>query len=273
MDNSFQSRQAEKRQGAEPAAKPTLRDTGVKTPTSESRQVGLLRPRDPRIGRAIKLLDVLTSGDEVLLEYLKEHGAEAIERVEAAREDMAEADTPEEAEDFRPDPMDELLAQMAVTAKVVEAPSDTWEAVPESSTQSLDLESLRASLVAECRNTISTLALPPAAAAPKSQNESLLNAGSLIGDSVRSSLGKLTTPPIPQLVLALCSITGCCIHSVKLVGGEIIHHYTYSELDTPALRLADRVLHQPQGPDYVEIYGESRLVAVDSFGFAKEYTA
>lgn len=271
MPNPFSVEQ-EKKRAAAPAAVSVPQEL-PQGKTNPQQGVGLLRPRNPRIGRAIQLLDVLTSGDDKLLGYLKEHGTQAVAAVEEAKADMAEAETPEEAEDFRPDPMDELVAQMAVTAKAVEALSDTWEAMLEQSKQSLDLESLRASLMDECRNIISTLALPPAVAASEYQSESLLNARSLIGDDMISNLGKLSAPPIPQLVLALCSIDGCCIHSVKLAGGEIIHHYTFSELNTPALLLANRILHQPQGPDYVEIHGNSRLVAVDSFGFAKEYTA
>lgn len=71
----------------------------------------LLKPRPKKMLRAIKMLDVLTAGDEQLYEYLKTQQAEAAKRVELAKEDMEMAETPEEAAEFAPDPMDELIAQ------------------------------------------------------------------------------------------------------------------------------------------------------------------
>lgn len=91
--------------------------------------------RSKKLIRAVKLLDVLTTGDEALRNYLAENQAKCAQAVELAQEDMAEAETPEEAEALRPDPIDELVAQPA--------PS-----------QPADLQALRDALLAQCRETI-----------------------------------------------------------------------------------------------------------------------
>lgn len=271
MSDPFQTRQAAKSASASHAA-PALRDT-ASAKSAQEEPAGLLRPRDPRIGRAIKLLDVLTSGDEALLAYLKEHGAQALQAVEDAKADMAEAETPEEAEDFRPDPMDELVAQMAVVAEVVEAPAPAGSSGGQSSadTSALDLQSLRDALMAECQSAITALALPQAN--PVAGNQDPIGELSLIDDDMLSGWRRLGTPPVPQLLLATCTIPGCCIHSVTPNGGDIIHHYEPSELNTPALRLADHLLHCSPEPDYVEVYGDSCVVAVDSRGMPTKHTA
>lgn len=92
--------------------------------------------RSKKLIRAVKLLDVLTTGDRALRDYLDEERAACAQAVELAREDMAEAETPEEAEELRPDPIDELVARSA--------PSK-----PE------DLQALRDALLALCREQIS----------------------------------------------------------------------------------------------------------------------
>jgi len=92
--------------------------------------------RSKKLIRAVKLLDVLTTDDRALLDYLDENREACAQAVELAREDMAEAETPEEAEELRPDPIDELIAQ--------NAPSG-----PE------DLQALRDALLAACREQIS----------------------------------------------------------------------------------------------------------------------
>lgn len=88
--------------------------------------------RSKKLIRAVKLLDVLTTGDQALLDYLRENQAKCAQAVELAREDMAEAETPEEAEELRPDPIDELVA----------------------GSPAMDLQTLRDMLLAQCRSNI-----------------------------------------------------------------------------------------------------------------------
>ena len=94
--------QTQSKQQSAATSRPVLRDTA---------EDKLLKPRPRKMIRAIKMLDVLTAGDEQLYEYLKAQQAEAAKRVEQAKEDMEMAETPEEAAEFAPDPMDELMAQ------------------------------------------------------------------------------------------------------------------------------------------------------------------
>ena len=94
--------QTQSKQQTAATSKPVLRDMA---------EDKLLKPRPRKMVRAIKMLDVLTAGDEKLYEYLKTQQAEAAKRVEQAKEDMELAETPEEAAEFAPDPMDELMAQ------------------------------------------------------------------------------------------------------------------------------------------------------------------
>lgn len=104
----------------------------AQTPQLSSQAPTVSQTRTKKLIRAVKLLDVLTSGDQALLDYLAENREAAAQAVELAREDMAEAETPEEAEDLRPDPIDELIADA----------------------QSVDLQSLRDMLLEQCRSTI-----------------------------------------------------------------------------------------------------------------------
>ena len=96
--------QMKRRQQEFSNAKPIVRDL------SRSEEDLLLKPRPQKLIRAIKMLDTLTAGDEQLFEYLRSQQAEAAKRVEQAKEDMELAETPDEAAEFAPDPMDELLA-------------------------------------------------------------------------------------------------------------------------------------------------------------------
>ena len=97
--------------------------------------------RSKKLVRAIKMMDVLTAGDEQLKEYLKENQAQAAKRVEMAKEDMELAETPEEAAELAPDPLDEQIAQP----------------VPEVGTDSF--EDLKAALLQECQNQIAQMKL------------------------------------------------------------------------------------------------------------------
>ena len=99
MADAFQT---QSKQQTAAASKPVLRDMA---------EDKLLKQRPKKMARVIKMLDVLTAGDEQLYEYLKAQQAEAAKRVEQAKEDMEMAETPEEAAEFAPDPIDELIAQ------------------------------------------------------------------------------------------------------------------------------------------------------------------
>lgn len=247
----FQIRQQEKTQSAA-GTKSILRDTAM---------ARLRKPRNPRVGRAIQLLDVLTSGDEALLAYLAENGDRALQAVEEAREDMALAESPQEAQELRADPMDELIARLTEMVRSGNAPTGgaegdfagpaegdaeeipSGDASAETPTVSMDLQSLKAALMEECKQAIRSAPLP----SPKEPEP----------------------PPPPQMYLATCAITGCRIHSITPKTGDIIHHYESAEINTPALQQADRLLHQDTSLAYVEVHAD-RVCAVTGGGAVKE---
>lgn len=254
MSDPFQTKRRETAQAAAGTVR-GLRDTGKATRERDK----FTAPRKPRVGRAIQMMDVLTSGDEVLAEYLEENGQEILRRVEEAKADMELAETPEEAELFRPDPMDELLAQMVRVVSEKAEPGDAgtpmtqtpvWDApaVDEAETDEpepavFDLSALKASLMDECQNAIASASLPT--------SEEL-------------------EPPAPEMYLAECGIPGCSIHSISSANGSILHHFEHGEIGTPALRLADELLHGAGGPAYVEVYPHF-VCAVDSSGAVTKY--
>lgn len=250
MADPFQAKQRAQGQMATSRAKPMLTDTTDGSTAPAAQSATLSRPRNPRVGRAIKLLDVLTSGDEVLMAYLREHGAQAVQVVEDAKIDMAEAETPEEAELYRADPIDEILAQLAtamsrgpsggeMTEPAVNGDTAAREETP-GETRGVDLQALKASLMAECQEAIQTSALP----SPKE-------------------------PPPPVMFLDNCAIPGCRIHSISPQTGGIIHHYKESEMTTTALKRANQLLKQ-NDLAYVEVR-EDRLCAVTGSGVVTEY--
>lgn len=241
------AKQAQGKQGA--ASKTAFHSIAKGAPATQCGVAGLLRPRDRRIGRAVKMLDVLTSSDEALHAYLTQQQPQALQTVEDARLDMEQAETPEEAADFAPEPLDELLA------------------TPVPALESADFQALKDALLAECRNTITAFALPEAAVAAETTE-----AGTSLDTSVEA-WAALSRPPKPKLLLSSCSIPGCCIHSVTPDGGTIIHHYTPVELTTPALQKASRLLNGNGAIYYVEIHNDTTVIAVDSRGVATEHDA
>lgn len=250
-NDPFQTRRQQAPQAAAEVTR-RLRDTGKAAQGRDK----LTAPRKQRVGKAIQMMDVLTAGDEALNHYLEENSTQILQRVEEAKADMELAETPEEAELFRPDPMDELLAQMLQVVSVREGQSDTvaetagaetfaWDkpAADEPEPAAFDLELLKASLMAECQTAIMEASLPT----PEEPE-----------------------PPTPEMYLADCGIVGCSIHSIDPASGRIIHHFEFGEVNTPALREAERLLHGRDSLAYVEVYKEW-VCAVTSAGAVTKY--
>lgn len=186
------------KQQAGAAPTPQLRDGTVSAPNA---QPGPRRSK--KLIRAVKLLDVLTAGDQPLLDYLRENQAKCAQAVELAKEDMAEAETPEEAEELRPDPIDELVAG---------APS-------------MDLQTLRDMLLAQCRSDIA------------------------------AELTALPTPP--ACLISLCGVPGCEIHEIS-PEGEVLRHIPSSESSAdPTWMKCCRLLMQDRSIAYIEVSGDT----------------
>lgn len=164
----------------------------------------LARPRSKKLVRAIRMMDLLTSGDRALHEYLTQ-----------AAQKPREAEVPSHGptgESPEPDPVEILL-------QTPPPPVDT-----------VDFQKLKAELMGRCRQAIME-------ESAKTQRE------------IRDILGDREDPPV---VLSLCGIPGCCIHSVDLATGTIGHHYRPPELNSPLLYKADSYLHSKEPPAYIE---------------------
>lgn len=199
MFDPFQSQSRPKSAPASASGSFTLRDTARERFAAVD--AILSRPRSKRLVRAIRMMDLLTSGDRALHQYL----------TQTARESGSCSAAPTE-EGPEPDALKVLL-------QTPPPPVDT-----------ADFQRLKAELILLCKQAI-----------VEESARTRQELGDLLGDQEE-----------PPLVLSLCGIPGCCIHSVDLATGTIGHHYRPAELNSPLLYKADSFLHSGQPPAYVE---------------------
>ncbi len=199
MFDPFQSQSKPKSATAPASGSFTLRDTARERFAAVD--AILSRPRSKRLVRAIRMMDLLTSGDRALHQYL----------TQTAQESGSCSTAPPE-EGPEPDAMEVLL-------QAPPPPVDT-----------VDFQKLKAELMLICRQTI-------------------VEESARTRQELEDLLGDRAEPPV---VLSLCGIPGCCIHSVDLATGTIGHHYRPAELSSPLLCKADSFLHSGQPPAYVE---------------------
>lgn len=218
-------------------AYPTTGQTKPRGLVDTSEDAALLRPRSPKLMRAILMLDTLTSGDDKLYQYLTDKAAQRNTLGEhpavkinpfAARRDRVPGVTgsPSLSRELRTG-----TKAQTVQSKSSESATDTLdellnktfqEPIPQIGTQ--DFQALKDALLQKCQKDIQ--------------------------DEVDAQLLRGAAPG--SCYLTQCGLVGHCIHSVS-PQGYIIRHYRLQELDTVPLKKAQEILDSQPNVDCVEM--------------------